>query len=225
MLPRRPQIEWEGYIEGLGSVARMSGRFDTMIKEYPLLNLRLLSLRDRAYARIKQGNESTFAQRGGYGIEAILFAKNELPLGVRISPLIDPSLAEEAVRAHQDLNPFITDRKVYDQYRSRAEKELRKIPEKRNVLIFPSCYDFESSRMRNFDVARFFYQDTAFHQDFFPETNEILFQLFNPHYVEAQEGTIVSQAYAHGEARHFTVNCADLGLYYMNKTNLWGVQR
>ena len=78
------------------------------------------------------------------------------------SPLQNIELAKQAVQANKSGNYFQSeDNELFKKYLNQAEKDLKKAPEKRKVLILPSDENFDISRTQNFDFARGLFKDQA----------------------------------------------------------------
>jgi hypothetical protein len=150
----------EAKIKGLGEILRENAPFDEALKKIGKNNV--ISARDLAYAIISEGSKSSLSTDGSYTKHADLYAKNQSPLVIMDSPLLNYDLAKQATDENRSNRYFeLKDKKLCEKYLRQSEKDKKAEPEKRNVLILPSRKNFTISPGENWDVARGIFKDQA----------------------------------------------------------------
>ena len=192
----KPRLEAK--VEGLGRVYEVEAPFDKALQSLKSLGISPISLRDLVYARIKEGSISSLSNDGSYVKQGIISGRNQLPLIVENSPLLNRELAIEAVASSGDGEYFrLQDKGRYEKILIQADQEKKKDPEKRKILILPSMTNFTISRTENFDIARGLLKDQAEKYLSFLEKDKgisvINFYVIDPHIVKKSENPIITQ--------------------------------
>jgi len=182
------------YVKGLGNVHTFEKPFDEALFLLNQNKAKLMSSRDLAYGRRITGQDSNLSQNSSYTRESPTYSK-DVGLLVLNSPLQNIELAKQAVQANKAGNYFqLKNDELFKRYLNQAEEDLKKVPEKRKVLILPSDGVFDISRTQNFDFARGLFKDQAelylrFLEDskykinsikFYPVSKDIVNQLEKP---------------------------------------------
>lgn len=149
------------HIKGIGNIYTFEESFDDALILLEQNNAGLMSSRDLAYGRMQTGQDSNLSQYGSYTRESPIYSK-DVSLLVFDSPLQNTKLAKQAVQANRQGNYFrLENKELFKKYLNQAEKDLKKTPEKRKVLILPSDKEFDISRTQNFDFARGLFKEQA----------------------------------------------------------------
>ena len=196
----KPTLEIE--VKGLGKIYRADLPFNKALESLNEEKAKIISSRELAYARIKEGRNSSLSNYGSYTREGFLYLKNEPVLLALDSPLLDLELAEKAVEANKKGNYFLTDRKVYKKYREQAEKEKNNSPLNRKVLILPKRenYKVPTNKFNDDKLTLFLFKDQAENYGNFlrdNKINEMLVWLIDKSYVDSQKGTTLTQLWLH----------------------------
>ena len=199
-LLKKPTLEAE--VEGLGKIYRADIPFNEALESLKEEKADIISSRELAYARVKEGRNSSLSNYGCYTREGFLYLKNEPVLLALDSPLLDLELAEKAVEANKKGKYFSTNKEVYKKYREQAEKEKKENPENRKVLVLPERknYEIPINSFNNNDLIRFLFKDQAENYGKFLIENkikEIPVWLVNKNYIGSQEGTALIQLWLH----------------------------
>jgi len=192
----KPTLEAE--VEGLGEIYRIDRPFNKALESLREQKTKVISSRELAYARIKEGGDSSLCNSGSYTREGFLYLKNEPVLVALNSPLLDLQLAEQAVEANRKGNYLSTDKKVYEQYKEQAEQDKNKILQERKVLIFPKRenYEIPTNEFNENELTLFLFKDQAENYGNFlkeNEINEMPVWLLDKNYVNSKEGSILTQ--------------------------------
>ncbi len=186
------------YIKKFGKVSTFEKPFDSALISLKQNKEKLITSRDNAYLRILTGQDSVYSQNGNYTRESPIYSK-EISLLVLDSPLQNIELAKQAVQANRNRNYFqLEDKELFERYLSQAEKDKKKAPEKRKVLILPSDETFEISRTKNFEFARGLFKDQAelylkFLEDSKYKINSIKFYSVSKKTINKVENPIITQ--------------------------------
>ena len=192
----KPTLEAE--VEGLGEIYRIDRPFNKALESLREQKTKVISSRELAYARIKEGGDSSLFNYGSYTREGFLYLKNEPVLVALNSPLLDLQLAEQAFEASRKENYFLTDKKVYEQYKEQAEQDKNKILQERKVLILPKRenYEIPTNKFNENELTLFLFKDQAENYGNFLRENEISEMpvwLLDKNYVNSKEGSILTQ--------------------------------
>ncbi len=147
----------EASIKGLGSVFYAEKPYDEALAM--LKPAKPITLRDLAYARIKEGYNSSLSGKGSYVKQGIIYIKKENPLFVFDSPII--SSAVEATENHRKGEEFTNfDVKKYLEI---AEEDKKKHPSKRRVLISATTksYSIPTNRFNEDEIALLAFKDIS----------------------------------------------------------------
>ena len=106
--------ELEAKIKGLGEIYRVDKPFNEALESLKEQKAKVISSRELAYARIKEGRNSSLSNNGSYTREGFLYLKNEPVLLDLNSPLLDLQLAEKAVEGNRKGNYFLADSKFIE---------------------------------------------------------------------------------------------------------------
>lgn len=207
MTTTRIKPRLEAKVEGLGKIYRADPPFDQALESLRKFGIQNpISIRDLAYARIKEGRESSdlaclrwieggrsyLCNEGSYTSEGFLYLKNKPVLVALNSPLLNLELARQAVESNGNNNYFSTNRRIYERYKKLAEKEKNKSPEKRTVLILPKrgSFDIFAGEFRDNELIRFLFKDqTESYGEFLREhdNNKVPVYLVDKNYVDNKE--------------------------------------
>lgn len=201
----KPGLEAE--VEGLGNIYKVNIPFDRALeslREFGIENP--ISLRDLAYARIKEGVNSSLSKYRSYTREGFLYRKNEPVLLLSNSLLLNLELARQAVEENRKRNYFLTDETVYREHREIAENDKSKEPEKRTVFVLSKREDYviPTNMFNEDELIRFLFKDQTenygnFLKDY--KINKTFVWLIDGSYVDRQEGTILIQLWSISDER------------------------
>ena len=212
----------EAEVEGLGYVYLTEAYFDQALeslRDFGIENP--ISARDLAYARTK--NPESSLRYGSYTKEGFLYLRNEPVLLALDSPLLDISLARQAVKANRKGDYFSTDKGVYNKYREKAEEDKNKSPNGRRVIILPGKKDYEipTNRFNEDELTLFLFKDQAENYGNFLKENgidEMPVWLVDRNYVDSKEKAILTQLWLHPLDSRSDVS-GDRGLDYGNRVH------
>ena len=188
----------EAEVEGLGKIYRADVPFNEALESLNEEKAKIISSRDLAYARIKEGRNSSLSNDGSYTREGFLYLKNEPVLLALDSPLLDLELAEKAVEENRKGNYFSTDKEVYGKYREQAEKEKNNSPLNRKVLILNKRENYEvpTNKFNKDELTLFLFKDQAESYGIFLRYNKINKMpvwLVDKNYVDSKKETTLTQ--------------------------------
>ena len=182
------ELEFIGYIKGLGEIARIYAPFDKQLIALKEAGIKYpISVRDTAYIRLNNG-----PKEGTRTCHAPLYYQKSPVVLAMKSPLVtDLEMAKQAVDAHRNNKYFFTeDGSLYEKFHKIAEKDKSKSPEKRRAVIFPIRDTYRLQKGNN--ISETLFQDTE--DDYFNEfvKNGLTFYLINKEIVDSQKGTLVN---------------------------------
>ncbi len=130
------KVKHEAEIEGLGDIGYIEAPFDEALdilenKGYEAL----ISGRDLAFARMKEGAKSSLSNLGSYIKEGILYTPKQNPLLLPTSSIIYN--AQEATQAHRNRKEFYSSQDIVAEALNEAEEDRKKNPQERRILILP----------------------------------------------------------------------------------------
>lgn len=195
------QTYQEADIKGLGKILRAGAPFDESLEDLKAKGVKVITSRDLAYARINNST-SSLSGNGSYTREGCIYGKNQAPLVIMNSPLLNQKLAVQATEANRQGNYFqLQDKKRFEGYLRQADKDSKVEPEKRKVLTLPSRTNFTISPTQNWDIARAVFKDQA--EAYFNylgrnKIDSITFYTVNPSTVDNSENPIATQSWLYG---------------------------
>ncbi len=193
------QTHQETDIEGLGKILRVNTPFDMALEALKRKGAKVITSRDFAYAR--RCTYINSLKDGGCTREGVIYGKNQAPLVVMNSPLLNQKLAVRATQANREGEYFqLKDKKRFESYLRQADADAKKEPEKRKVLTLPSRTSFTISPIENWDIARGIFKDQA--EPYFNylgkhRINQITFYTVDSLDVDNSENPIATQMWLH----------------------------
>ncbi len=156
----------------------------------------LITPRDEAKIRIATASDKHIGKEyGTWTTAGFEYAKNS-PVLLRLnSHLMDYQLAKQAVEANSQGRYFFSESKFYEESAKQAEHDKNESPEKRKVLILPSKTNFKITSQNNMEVLEFLLRSKQFAKEYynFNGSKPITTYLVEPKYVDAQDGTLMTQ--------------------------------
>ena len=153
------QLTQEAVIEGK-SIEYVDAPFDKGHRLITSRNGKIITGRDLAHARIQTGAKHSLSKNGSYIREGILYSQ-ENPLLLSVSSILEN--AGKTTRAHQEDEACFPDAKIVENCRSQAEKDRKKDPQDRRVLILAQTENFEipTNRFNEEEVTLWLFKDQA----------------------------------------------------------------
>ena len=131
------------------------------------------------------------------------YAKNNPVLLLREnSELLNLENAERAVQLYRKDKEYSITQGIYNSHLSKAEKESKKAPEKRSILILPGRDNFSITSQSHFDVLRFLAESPKEAEKYLERLSEkgikeIKVILRNKNYVDNQDSPFTDQLWLH----------------------------
>lgn len=165
---------YEAEVKGLGIIHRVEEPFDEALKTIKGAGAVPITARDLAYARMREGDDSSLCTRGSYIKEGVVYIPSKALL-IRNSPLLNQKLAQEAVQVHRKSNEFHVNDKLTKKYQEQAEADKNKFPEKKRILIISKRGTFEipTNRFKDEELTLWLFEDLAEDYGDFLKNNKI----------------------------------------------------
>lgn len=149
------EAEFVKEMDGIGKIYRIALPLDGQLKTFLKKGISSLAAPDEI-AKIRLANISYDFSRTSM---AALAMKDRDTILVRNSPLMNPDIASEAVKAHLREEYFATGKEFYEEARARALEEVKRgiEPEKRTAIFVSHRGDFSLNSFM--DEARFIFRE------------------------------------------------------------------
>ena len=143
--------------------------------------------------------EDNIWKYGAYSTAGLDYAQeNPILLTRENSELLELENAKKAVQLHKNNKEYPITQEAYNSHLKQAEKESKKAPEKRSILILPERANFDINSQNHFDVLRFSAEDPKEAEKYLgrlseKDIEEISFNLRDKEYVDEQESPFQDQ--------------------------------
>jgi len=153
----------EAKIPEVGKIYKIDTPFDQAVKNKPSKS-RLITGRDLAYSRILRGKNHSLSTNGSFIREGVAYPDEmrDKTLLIRESLLLNPKIAEQAVKAHRQGSEYFNEELIAT-YIKMAEEDKAKPLEKRRVLIVDKrgTYEIPVEKIPNTDETKWILLDQA----------------------------------------------------------------
>jgi hypothetical protein len=155
--------EIEAVVPEVGTMLYVVAPFDKAYEAIVSANGTLASARDVACARLHLGANHNVSTYGSWTGEGFIYTPKQNPLLVRNSPLVAPTMAQDATEAHRRGGEFYLDEAVARQFAQQAEEDASKPLFQRLALRMPKNKDYSipTNRFGDDEVPQFLFGEQA----------------------------------------------------------------
>ena len=153
-------MKTEATIKNLGEIFYVHAPIGKALDQLRKTGAETITLRDLAYARIREGAESHISQHGSYVKQACIHMPRNKIIFTNNSPILEIDSVLWAIKDYRLKFEFNVDAKSYLE---QAEEDKSKSPEQRRTIMFDSAryFSIPTNRFADEELTRWAFKDQA----------------------------------------------------------------